>query len=105
MVCLIGVGKTGEMECAKRLLLLVVVLLAQSSQKVERGLGLGRIGRVGGQSLDLEVALAVLHGDGGCAEVTGLKVEIDVTEVERVETQLDGLTRKGRIDLIDVVLE
>lgn len=68
-------------------------------------MGLGWIGRVGDQSFDLEVALAVLHGDGGRAEVTGLKVEVNVTEVEGVETQLDGLTRKGRIDLIDVVLE
>jgi len=92
-------------ERAEFALLLSAVLLAQRSQKVEGGLGLGRVGRLGGQPFDLEVALAVLHGDGGCAEVTGLKVEIEVTEVEGVEAQLDSLTGEGAIDLVGVVLE
>ena len=93
------------MELAELLLLLSAILFAQGGQEIERRLGLGRIRWVGGQTLDFEMALALLDGDGGRPKVLLIEIEFDAAEIEGVKTQLEGVSGQGRVDLVDVVLK
>ena len=98
-------GETREMELTEFLLLLGAILFTQGSQEVEGGLGWRRVRRIGGQTFDFEMALAVLHGDGSRAQVLVVEIELDATEIEGIKVKLERASGQGGVDLVDVALK
>jgi hypothetical protein len=102
---IIEIDQTREVKRAQLLLLLGAILLAQSGQKVEGGSGPGQIGRIGGQSFDLEVALAVLDGDGCGVQVLIVEIEFETTEVEGIKSKGYRAAGERGVDLVGVALQ
>ena len=85
----------GELERAEFALLAGLIFGAQRGQVVQRRFRFRRVGRLGGQTLNGEMALAVLNHDRRQAERAAVKIELDLRQVEGVEAEFEGASRHG----------
>src|SRR3990170_1326715 len=88
----LGQGQLGELEAAQFALLLSLILRAQRSQIVERGFRFGRVRWLRRETLDGEVALAVLDDDRRQAQARAVEVKFDLREVKRIEAEFERPT-------------
>src|SRR3972149_3465906 len=100
----LGEGQLGELEWAEFALLLSLILRAQRSQIVERGFRFGRVRWLRRETLDGEVALAVLDDDRRQAQARAVEVKFDLREVKRIEAEFERPTSQMRLGLLAIGL-
>ena len=86
-------------------MLLSVILGAQDREIIQRRLGFRRVGRLGRQVFDGQMALTILDHDGRQTHERAVEIQFNLGQVEGIKAQFEGAPRIRGSDLVTIALQ